>query len=88
MISQLTLGWPDFVGFVGVALLIGAYAALQLGKIRAEDPFYSLANALAAIFILVSLFYSFNAASFVIEIFWLIISLIGLWRSLRRKRVK
>jgi hypothetical protein len=79
------LAWHDFVGFIGVGLLIGAYAALQLGQIRAEAPLYSAANAVAALLILVSLVYSFNAASFVIEVFWLIISLIGLWRSLRNK---
>ena len=80
-----TLAWHDFVGFLGVGLLIGAYGALQLGKIKAEAPVYSLANAAAAALILVSLFYTPNAASFVIEIFWLGISLIGLWRALRPK---
>ncbi|MGV6801179.1 MAG: CBU_0592 family membrane protein [bacterium] len=78
------MGWPDLVGFCGVVLLIGAYAALQFGKIEAEDPAYSLANAAAALLILFSLFYHFNAASFTIEIFWLLISIIGLARSLRK----
>ncbi|WP_306252886.1 hypothetical protein [Parvularcula sp. IMCC14364] len=83
--SELSLGWPDLVGFVGVAFLLSSYAGLQFGKISAEAPLYSVLNALAALLILFSLIFSFNAASFVIELFWLIISLVGLVRSLRKR---
>ncbi|MCI5045748.1 MAG: hypothetical protein MRY72_13715 [Aquisalinus sp.] len=83
--ADITLGWPDLVGFIGVAFLLSSYAALQFGKIDADAPLYSILNALAALMILFSLIFSFNAASFVIEFFWLIISLIGLVRSLRKK---
>ena len=79
---------PDAIGFLGVAMLIGAYAALQFGKLSADDPWYSGLNALAAVLITVSLLYSFNAASFVIEVFWFFISIYGLWRALRLKRVR
>ena len=85
-------GWspslPDLVGFVGVGLLVGAYGALQTGRLRQENPWYSGLNALAALLITVSLVFSFNAASFVIEIFWFAISLYGLWRSLRDRRAR
>lgn len=77
--------WHDAIGFVGVALLIFAYGALQAGRIDAAKPAYSAINAAAAVLILVSLIFSFNAASFVIEVFWLAISLYGLRRSLRRR---
>ncbi|MBB4657690.1 CBU_0592 family membrane protein [Parvularcula dongshanensis] len=79
---------PDLVGFFGVALLIGAYAALQIGRLRQENPWYSGLNALAAALITVSLIFSFNAASFVIEVFWFAISLYGLWRSLKARRLR
>lgn len=79
---------PDAVGFVGVAVLIGAYAALQLGRLPAENPWYSGLNAVAALLITVSLIYSFNAASFVIEVFWFAISAYGLWRALRLRRAR
>lgn len=84
--SDWTFGWPDVVGFAGVALLIGTYAALQLGRIGADDPKYSLFNAAAAILIAVSLFYDFNAASMTIEAFWLVISLVGYARATRLRR--
>ncbi len=81
-----SLGLSDVVGFTGVALLIGTYGALQIGRMSADDPLYSILNALAALLILFSLFFSFNAASFVIEIFWFIISIIGLLRALRARK--
>lgn len=81
-----TPSWPDAVGFVGVALLIGTYAALQTGRLKAEAPAYSAANALAALLIGFSLLFTFNAASMVIEIFWFAISMIGLYRALRSRR--
>lgn len=84
--ENFALSWPDAIGFLGVALLIGAYAALQFGKLSAEAPLYSAANALAALLIGFSLIFSFNAASMVIEIFWFVISLVGLYRSLRSRR--
>ncbi len=84
--ADITLGWPDLVGFIGVAFLLSSYAALQFGRISADAPLYSILNALAALMILFSLIFSFNAASFVIELFWLIISLVGLMRSLRKKK--
>ncbi len=84
--AHLSLGWPDLVGFIGVGFLLYAYAALQLGKMSADAPIYSVLNGLAAILILFSLLFTFNAASFVIELFWLAISLIGLIRALQKKR--
>lgn len=86
--SAWTPAFPDVIGFLGVAMLIGAYAALQFGKLDAENPWYSALNALAAVLIGISLIYSFNAASFVIEIFWFTISAYGLWRSTIGKRDK
>ena len=87
MLEQFqTLGWPDLVGFIGVAFLIAAYAALQFGRMSADAPLYSVMNAIAALLILFSLIYNFNAASFVIELFWLAISIVGLVRSLGKKK--
>ena len=77
--------WHDLVGYGGVALIVAAYLALQTGRMRGEAAGFSAMNAAGAILILISLSQSFNAASFVIEIFWLAISLIGLWRARARR---
>ena len=76
--------WHDFVGNIGVALVLGTYFFVQSGRMDIRRPGYSLSNALGAVLILVSLLYNFNLSSFVIEIAWLAISLYGLarwWRS-------
>lgn len=77
---------PDLIGLTGVALILLAYFALQTERLRSEDWRFSAINGLGALLIMVSLFFTFNLASFVIEIFWLMISLFGLWKAWRRRR--
>jgi hypothetical protein len=76
--------WPDVVGIVGVATIVLAYLGLQLGKLDGQALSYSAANGLGAALILVSLWFDFNLSAFVIEIFWLLISVLGLVRGMRR----
>lgn len=77
---------PDLIGLTGVALILIAYFALQTERIDAEDWRFSAINGLGAILIMISLYFTFNLASFVIEIFWLIISLYGLWKAWKRRK--
>lgn len=71
---------PDFLGNVGVVLIVGSYFLVQIGRMSAAGLAYSLANAIGALLILVSLYFDFNLSAFLVEIFWLLISLIGLLR--------
>lgn len=80
---DLTL--TDLVGFVGVALIVGTYFLSQIGHMDAARPLYPALNGVGALFILYSLVYTFNAASFVVELFWLVISIIGLVRAFMKK---
>lgn len=81
----MTYAWYDILGTLGVAVIILAYVLLQLGQIRSEHLAYSLLNAIGAFCILVSLYYSFNFPSFIVEFFWLLISLFGIGKYLRQK---
>ena len=74
--------WFDLVGFVGVLLILVAYLLLQLHKLPSSSPSYSLLNAAGALLIIVSLIFDFNLSAFVVEAFWLLISVLGLCRSL------
>ena len=76
------LKWFDVVGFIGVLLIVVAYLLLQLDKLPSSSPKYSLLNAGGALLIIVSLIFAFNLSAFIMEVFWLLISLLGLWRSL------
>lgn len=76
--------WHDFVGNLGVVLVLGTYFLIQAGRMDIRRPLYSISNAAGAVLIIVSLMYDFNLSSFVIEIAWLAISLYGLvrwWRT-------
>lgn len=84
----MTVTAPDIVGFVGVSFVVGTYLLTQLGRMDNQRPLYPALNALGALMILFSLIHSFNLASFVIESFWLAISLTGLVRSLIAHRRK
>jgi predicted membrane-bound spermidine synthase len=72
----------DFLGNIGVFLIILAYLLLQLGRIRSTDLVYSMLNLIGAVLIIISLTQEFNLSAFVIEVFWVIISFIGIVRFL------
>ena len=72
----------DLAGFIGVLLIIIAYLLLQLDKLPSSSPSYSLMNAAGALLIIISLIFAFNLSAFIVEAFWFLISLLGLWRSL------
>lgn len=79
----MSYAWYDILGTLGVAVIIFTYILLQLGRIRSEQLSYSLLNAAGASLILVSLYFSFNFPSFIVEAFWLLISLFGIGKYLR-----
>ena len=76
----------DLVGTIGVAIIIVTYVLLQLEKLKSTDLYYSALNAIGASMIIFSLYFDFNLAAFVIEFFWLLISLFGITKYLRDKR--
>jgi hypothetical protein len=76
----------DVVGLVGVGLVVGTYFLSQIGRMNVNRPLYPALNGVGACLILYSLSHTFNLASAVIEGFWLLISIIGLVRSLTRPK--
>jgi hypothetical protein len=75
---------PELVGYVGVLLIVGAYLLSQIGRMDANRPLFPALNGVGACLVLYSLYYAPNPPSIVIEIFWLIISVVGLVRALRK----
>ncbi len=76
--------FADIIGMSGTALVVGAFYLLQLNKVQATGLQYNLMNLFGAVFLLISLCINFNLASFVIEIFWIAASLIGLYKYRKR----
>ncbi|OGU56039.1 MAG: hypothetical protein A2V66_14855 [Ignavibacteria bacterium RBG_13_36_8] len=75
----------DIVGSVGVASIIIAYLMLQLNKIKSSQLLYSLLNGFGAVLIIFSLMYDFNLSAFIIESFWVVISLVGVVAYFKRR---
>ena len=77
--------FADVVGTVGVLIIVLAYLLLQVERINPKSLEYSLSNAIGSIMILYSLMEHWNLASVVIEVFWIMISLYGVYKYFRRK---
>jgi len=78
----------DFIGNIGVALLVGSYAGIQFGKLDPKGFWYSFNNLLVAILLGINLYFKPNLSSIIIEIFWFILSIVGLirWYQSRSSR--
>lgn len=79
-------GWFDLVGNFGVLLMVVAYLLLQLEKLSGSALSYLLLNAVGAVLVMISLMFRFNLSAFLMEGFWLLISLYGLAKPLLSRR--
>jgi hypothetical protein len=77
----------DFVGNLGVVLILGSYLMVQMRKLSATGLAYTVSNGLGALFVLYSLLYDFNLSAFIIETVWLIISLFGMARYYQERKI-
>ena len=84
----MNYGVLDLIGNIGVVVLMVTYLLLQLNKLRSDDLAYSLLNAAGASFIILSLLVDFNLSALLIEVFWVLISFIGIYRYFRLRTAK
>jgi membrane protein insertase Oxa1/YidC/SpoIIIJ len=71
-------GWSDFVGNLGVLLLISTFAMLQFDKIDSKGFWYSFNNLVVAMLLMINLYFKPNLSSIIIEVFWILLSIYGL----------
>jgi hypothetical protein len=81
----MMFAWNDMAGVVGVALIVGAYLLLQLGRLRSTALCYSALNGVGASLVVLSLLFNFNLSAFLVEAFWVVISAIGVVRYFRNR---
>ena len=84
----MNYGPMDLLGNIGVALLILTYLLLQLNKLSSDGLAYSLLNAMGAGLIIVSLLFNFNLSALLVEVFWVLISCLGIYRYFRLKPLR
>lgn len=84
---MMQLAWYDWVGFIGVALVLLAYFLLQAQRLHGNGLVYQSLNLLGSSCILLSLLLgAFNWPAFLLELAWLLISLYGMASNRRRQR--
>lgn len=71
-----------------MAFVVIAYLFLQINKYTIKSIEYQLLNLVGAILLLISLFVHFNLGSFIIEVFWIIITIYGIAVNIKDKKKK
>jgi multisubunit Na+/H+ antiporter MnhB subunit len=84
----MSYGPLDVVGNIGVAILIITYLMLQLNKLSSDSLAYSVLNAAGAGLIVISLLFDFNLSALLMEVFWVLISFVGIYRYFRLKALR
>lgn len=84
-VPPITPEIADYIGLVGMALIIVAYA-YQTAKDDPNPFIQHLTNLGGAILLIVSLLVHMNFASFVLEVFWVLIAGYGLVRALLARK--
>ncbi|WP_172331079.1 hypothetical protein [Mangrovicoccus sp. HB161399] len=79
-------GAAELLGVAGFALYALAYVWISIGRVTGDSPLFYALNGLAALAVLASLTMDFNLGSVMIQIFYLAVSLAGLWSRLRQRR--
>jgi predicted membrane protein len=73
----------QIIGFIGMIFIVYAYFLLQANKIDGKSYRFQIINLVGAILLLISLFVHFNLGSFIIEVFWIIITLYGIYNNVK-----
>ena len=84
----MSYGPLDLLGNIGVVVLMITYLMLQLNKLSSDALAYSVLNAFGAGLIVVSLLYDFNLSALLMEVFWVLISFVGIYRYFRLKSLR
>ena len=82
----MTLYWHDWVGLLGVAVVLVAFFLLQAGRLHGTGLIYQLMNAIGAAAVVLSLCFNFNLSAFVVEMAWVAISAYGIWRGYKYRQ--
>jgi hypothetical protein len=78
----------DLIGNIGVVILMITYLMLQLNKLSSDALSYSVLNAAGAGLIVISLLFDFNLSALLMEVFWVLISFVGIYRYFRLKSLR
>jgi membrane-bound ClpP family serine protease len=78
--------YANVVGHVGVFCFLLAYFLLQRQKLTFDSLAYLGLNLAGSLLVMLSLLVDWNASAFVLEAFWAIISIYGIYCAVKRAR--
>jgi len=76
----------QIIGFLGMICIVYAYLLLQIGSYDSKSLKFQYINLIGAVLLLISLCVHFNLGSFIIEVFWIIITIFGIFKYYKEKR--
>ena len=82
MISMLA----HLIGLIGMGLVVLAFYQTVDGKWDSQSDIFNVVNLSGAVLLIISLCVHFNLGSFIIEVFWISISIKGLWQNRRSRK--
>ena len=71
----------QIIGFIGMLFIVYAYFLLQTQKVVHTSLKFQILNLIGAILLIISLFVHFNLGSFMIEVFWVVITIYGIIKN-------
>lgn len=83
MLEFLTL--YDGVGLVGSVIVVGAYYLATRRILLAHKAPFNLINILGGALVMVSLLHRPNLGAIVIEVMFILIAILAIWRDLHRR---
>lgn len=83
MLFQMLAKISDVLGLIGVAFMLFAFFMINTHKMTVKQLSYQLLNFMGAGLVLFSLYFNWNMSAVVIEIVWMLISLVGIYKILR-----
>jgi hypothetical protein len=85
-IARLPPSLVDVIGVIGFSLYVMNYCLLTFHRLTSHSKLYFMINLMAASMVLIGLTHSFNLASALIQLFWIVISTTAIVLRQRRSR--
>ncbi len=86
IINQFTLqNIGHAISIIGMVCVVFAYLAVERNWLDNKDVKFYIVNLVGGILLLISLLINFNLGSFIIEVFWIIISVMGIINHYKEK---
>ena len=76
----------NVIGTIGVICCLAAFYLVQSERTSPQQMIYPVLNLVGAILLLISLLWSWNTPSVLIEIAWISISVYGIYRIMKERK--